>query len=211
MIECQFRPIDQWPSTPTKHPKASAFKAKWSQTLDQLERELHHLRAKDIIVEGYFEFYQIRNDGWPKSLAKPSKPGVVLSFEIAKKGRMVMPCDTFDHWESNLRAIALTLEHLRAVERYGVTSDRQEQYTGWLKLPAAAPEDEAKQLALGLAQIAGAGEGTAASILTNQALFEQVWKEAARRTHSDTGNGSTAEFQSVMEARDRLRKLKGWT
>jgi len=213
MINCRFRPIDQWPGTPTKSPKSGAFKAKWSATLDQLERELNHLRAKDIIIEGYFEFGQIRNDGWPKSLAKPSRPGVVLSFEIVKKGRMVMPCDTFDHWESNLRAIALTLEHLRAVERYGVTSDRQEQYTGWLKLPAASATDEAFECARVIAykarDVNGAPESAAKKAVENAGYFEVLWKDAARQTHPDTG-GNAENFKAVIAARDRIRALKGW-
>jgi hypothetical protein len=39
-------------------------------------------------------------------------------------------------WQANVRAIALALQALRAVDRYGV-STRGEQYTGWSALPAA--------------------------------------------------------------------------
>lgn len=208
MIQCQFRPISEWPTTPTRSPKPSQFKAKWSQTLDVLERELNHLRAKDIIIEAYFEFHHIRNDGWPKSLAKPSKPGVVLSFEVPKKGRMIMPCDRFDHWEANLRAIALTLEHLRAVERYGVTTDRQEQYTGWLKLPAANPAEQRTQYAKTLILYSGqlADE---AKVIADPVEFDRIWRTAARKVHPDAG-GNADFFRDVIAARDELKKLNGW-
>lgn len=208
MIECRFRPVAEWPVAPTKFPKPSAFKAKWSQTLDLLERELNHLSARDIIIEGYFEFHQIRNDGWPKSLAKPSRPGVVLSFDIPKKGRMTMPCDTFDYWESNLRAIALTLESLRTIQRYGVTTERQEQYTGWLKLPAASAEDESVKCAKVLIFYCGVPTDTA-KVINSREEFDRIWRAAARVTHPDRG-GEAGLFDKVITARDRLRALKGW-
>lgn len=45
------------------------------------------------------------------------------------------PCDSCDNWQHNVRSIALALQALRAVDRYGVTR-RAEQYRGWGKLPA---------------------------------------------------------------------------
>lgn len=214
MLNCRFRPLAQWPGEPTRFPQPSRFKAKWSQTLDLLELELNHLRAKNIIIEGYFEFGQIRNDGWPKSTARPSKPGVVLSFDLGKPGktgRMVMPCDRFNDWEANLRAIALTLEHLRAVERYGVTTERAEQYTGWLKLPAASGADEATACAKVL--IFHANVSTPIEqVLNDQVIFNTVWRAASLRTHPDTKveEKTVDDFRAVMSARDRLGILKGW-
>ena len=45
-------------------------------------------------------------------------------------------------------AIALTLQSLRAIARYGVTTEKGEQYTGWLQLPASPETDELTALAL---------------------------------------------------------------
>ncbi len=213
MLDCRFKPIDAWQgkATPAYNRKKSPFKAKWSQTLDLLERELNYLHAKDIIIDGYFRYTDLRNDGWPKSLAQPSQPGVVLSFDT-KRGRMNMPCDSYTDWEANLRAIALTLECLRTVERYGVTSDLQEQYTGWLKLPAVSAQDEALEHAKTLCRFADRADSLptlSAALLTDPALFEQVWKEAVKKTHPDTG-GNGLHFQQVMTSRDRIRAIRGW-
>lgn len=213
MLSCQFRPIDQWPGTPTRSAQSSRFKSAWSQTLKLLEFELNQLRAKNIVVEGYFTFGQIRNDGWPKSTARPSKPGVVLSFNPGRPGmtgRMVMPCDRFNDWEANLRAIALTLEHLRAVERYGVTTERAEQYTGWLKLPAASAISEAEQHAEILMRFSAITNTTKDAILSSADEFERIWKAASRQTHPDAG-GKADDFRQVIIARDRIRVLKGWS
>lgn len=216
MLNCKFRPLAEWPGSPTPSwkQKTGNFKASWSQTLDLLERELNHLRAKNIIIEGYFEFGQIRNDGWPKSSARPSKPGVVLSFDLGKTGkagRMVMPCDGFNNWESNLRAIALTLEHLRAVERYGVTTEKAEQYTGWLKLPAASQDDEAIACAKTLVFHANVSTPIE-QVVNDRDTYSTVWRVASLRTHPDTQiEGKTIDdFRAVMSARDRLGILKGW-
>jgi hypothetical protein len=46
-----------------------------------------------------------------------------------QKGRMVLATDEYEDWQSNARAIALTLEALRAVDRYGATQGRQ--YAGF--------------------------------------------------------------------------------
>ena len=71
----------------------------------------------------------------------PKGPAVIIAFE-SKHGPLKYATDVFDHWHANLRAIALGLEALRKVERYGITQ-RGEQYTGFrtwnsgIEMPAA--------------------------------------------------------------------------
>ena len=122
-----------------------------------------------------------------------------------------MPCDRYTDWEPNIRAIALTLEHLRAVERHGVTTEKQEQYTGWLRLPAASAVDEAAECAKILIQRSGYVRYTPAQILSSQSVFDLVWREAVKRTHPDTNQGRDGgDFSRVITARDRIKALKGW-
>jgi hypothetical protein len=108
MIDARFVPIEKWPGEPKKswQRKQGHFRAKYSDTLNLLEKELDHLRAKNITVEAYFNRGQIRNDGLPFSKASPSLPGVIVSF-TGKNGELSFPCDTYNKWEDNLRAIAL--------------------------------------------------------------------------------------------------------
>jgi hypothetical protein len=211
MIDARFKPIERWVGAPTPDWKrqSSRFKAGWSQTLDLLEKELSHLRAKDITIEGYFQAREIRNDGWPKSSARPTQPGIVLSFET-KRGRMVMPCDRFKDWEANLRAIALTLEHLRAVERYGVTTEEQEQYTGWLRLPAASKADEVTSCATVLARHALLAPTLVGVLASDFEQARSAYRTAARYTHPDTSAAPSADFLAVTAAWTRLKELKGW-
>jgi hypothetical protein len=99
--------------------------------------------------------------------------------------------------------------HLRAVERYGVTTEEQEQYTGWLK-PAVDTGDVATECALTLIRHASVGF-TTSQVLGDQKVFDSVWREAARRTHPDTNDGRDGnDFNSVISAREKIRVLKGW-
>src|SRR5215831_4271915 len=126
-------------------PDPRRYQRSWGRR--QYRRHLPKLcLAKEINTEGFFAPRDIRNDGWPKSSARPTQPGVILSF-TTKQGRIVMPCDSFKDWEANLRAIALSLERLRAADRYGVTTEEKEQYIGWLRLPATSQTDDLTELA----------------------------------------------------------------
>jgi hypothetical protein len=145
VIEAEFRPIESWPGerTPGYQRKSTGrFRASYQSTLDLLETELAHLGASRIVIETGHRPQDIRLDGWPRAnAADPGFPGVVVSFE-SKHGPLRYFTDVFDRdwsgdppgWQANLRAIALGLEALRKVERYGI-GKRGEQYTGWSALP----------------------------------------------------------------------------
>jgi hypothetical protein len=97
-------------------------------------------------------------------------------------------------WQANVRAIALALEALRAVDRYGVTK-RGEQYQGWTALPAARAQssrwftDEADALAW-MKRCAG-GEATDDP--------KAMYKLLGRRMHPDMPKGS-AELWERLDA-----------
>ncbi len=142
MIDARFRPIALWPhdSTPSYERRGRyTFKASWVDTLDLLRRELRHLDATDVVIGCGLREQDIRNDGWPRANARePVHPGVEISFLSPVSGqRLVYASDTCERWEHNVRSIALGLEALRAVDRYGITR-RGEQYAGFKALPAGA-------------------------------------------------------------------------
>ena len=139
MLNAVFRPVEAWPGqqTPSHKRKRSRFKASYVTTLDDLEREFAAIRAKDVVIQCYLDRDDIRNDGWPRSKARPKQPGVIVTF-LQGKDVISMPCDTFLDWEQNVRAIALTLHALRMVSQYGVTK-HNEQYTGFKRIEAPKP------------------------------------------------------------------------
>lgn len=190
----------------------SQFSASYGDTLVLLERELAHLGAKDIVIQAGFAAGQIRNDGWPYGKARPSHPAVIVSFRSTSKGQLSFPCLRYGRWEDNLRGIALSLQALRAVDRYGVTQ-RAEQYTGWAQLPpgsGATPADRAdadEHAAAELIRLSGTtDEATVATLLRDAAAVQVVYRIAARRCHPDTG-GRREDWDALQEAKARLDAL----
>lgn len=201
MIDVRFVPIDTWPREPRKSRRDSPFRGSWKNTLDTLERELAHLKAKDILVQAYLTRDDIRNDGWPRAGSKPRSPGVIVTFG-SPGGELSFPCDTYNEWQDNLRAIALALSALRAVERYGVTR-QQEQYKGWAKLPPAPKRMSGEDALTFFGLHSGAPVGA-----TN---LKASYRVAAAKLHPDnqeTGNGHL--FHLLTEAKEVLREKYGW-
>jgi len=155
MLNATFRPLDKWPGERCKTRRHSQFRANYNNTLDKLEEELGKLRAKDIIIRvDELSFDEIRNDGWPKSSFAPRHTaGVIVSCE-SPKGALSFPCDRYLDWQDNLRAIALSLEALRAVDRYGVTRGN-EQYRGWTQIAAPAGKMSKEEAARFVAELSG--------------------------------------------------------
>jgi len=128
---------------PAAQQKRSQFDSTWSSTLDLLGREIERLDGRDLVIEVDVREQDIRNDGMLRANAKAASPAVVVAFETSKHGPMLYRCDRYvrgwrssgSDWQENVRAIALTLEALRAVDRHGATETGQ-QYQGFKALPA---------------------------------------------------------------------------
>lgn len=185
-----LRSIRTWPTarTPERERRSSPFRAPLSDTLALLRRELRMVRATDVAMEialpGDPETNPTdwRNDGKPRAHARPDHPGVVVVFSSpVAEGQVRVATDRFVTWQDNLRAIAKTLEHQRAFERYG-TAMRGEQYAGFAQITAGGPDPE-----------------------RGRALIERLGglAQALRATHPDTRSGefTDADFADVQAAR----------
>jgi hypothetical protein len=153
--------------------------------MELLARELRFLDARQIVLQAAFRERDIRLDGLPRANATPEHPGLILAFE-SRFGPLQYSTDEYRVWDENLRAIALSLEALRKVDRYGV-SKRGEQYRGWRAITAGG-EDPAELIT---------SREQAEDFL---AEWDGDWKRAARETHPDTG-GDEARFRQVMRAK----------
>lgn len=195
----KFRPIDTWPGEYTKPGRrrpAHTFSAPYGDTVDKLHAELRHLNARDIVLQIACQEHEIRVDGTgPLASAKPDHPGVIVSFD-STHGPLRYMTDVFSHWHANLRAIALGLEALRKVERYGITK-RGEQYTGWKALPAPSGPSSHDQAVTAIAMAAGIEQH---AVLADPTA---AIRKAKARTHPDAG-GTTEHFQAVTAAAEVL-------
>jgi hypothetical protein len=196
-VNYRFRPTSTWPGemTPRPHRRSTPFGASYPDTLDLLERELDKLQARDVVIELALGEQDIRLDGLPRSQAQPEHPGVVVSFD-SKHGPLRYATDVFRHWHANLRAIALGLEALRKVERYGITK-RGEQYVGWkqLEAPSQTPE-AARELLIETVRAAG--------LHADGLGDDRLARLARRHAHPDAEGGSNERFLAVQSAAERL-------
>jgi hypothetical protein len=176
------RPIDSWPGPQSSGRRNSPFRAPWSQTAELLDRELRMLGASRTVLMIAVDEQDIRLDGLLRANARPTHPGVIIAFE-SRYGALKYASDVFTDWRDNVRAIALGLEALRKVDRYGITK-RGEQYTGWRALPPAGDGVMTHDDAVRVIDRHGGG-----SI-----------PRALRATHPDTG-GNASDFAEVQAAR----------
>jgi len=191
-----------WPTgqrTPPEQRQHSRFKAPYSRTLAQLQHELRMLDAVEpVVLEAGYQLHEIRLDGLPRKGARPSDPAVIVSFG-SRVGPPRYGCDTFWTHEDNLRAIALALEALRAVDRYGVTK-RGEQYQGWSALPPTAQPGMSPEEAEAFIHHAAATSDEPGEQIT----LREAYRRAARRLHPDVG-GDSEQWARL----DRARQAAG--
>lgn len=201
MLDLRFRPMPKWSEKTPLLLKEARFRTEYNRTLELLEYELGQLKAREIVIESGFTFAELRNDGWPRGGTTPIHPGVILYFH-SKDGPLRFPCGTYNDYRDNLHAIALTLENLRAIDRYGVTLGHQ-QYLGFAALPAAGirtVEDAAMFLA-------AQGRGRQADsefVMRDKDAMSQLYRLAAARLHPDNPASGNADLWRLLQESKRL-------
>lgn len=208
-----FRPLLTWPAShkPTpSHQRRSrwAFKATWQATVGLLKRELERVGAEGAVLQVAVqdERRDLTRDGWVRADARVTQPGVVLSFTHPSAGVVSYPCDTYEEWQHNVRAIALALEALRAVDRYGVTRNA-EQYRGWKALPATTGPTMTAEAAASVLANYCAGVSPA-DVLRSWQSAQQAFRTARAREHTDVG-GDVNRWHLVEQAAQVLRAHHG--
>lgn len=213
-MKATYRPLirETWlnPTPRARRRGRATFKAPWESTLQLLDHELRTLKASDCVIEADFAEKHIRLDGLPRTNApQPDFPGVRIAFTSPKVGDMIYQTDVCQFWQHNVRSIALGLEALRAVDRYGITA-HAEQYLGFKALPPGSPgakqagepmtEQQAHDLIMSEAALASPG--------TSPSSLEQAWKAARRNLHPDQfakpSDWTRARWDRLMQAGEVL-------
>jgi hypothetical protein len=212
----QYRPLDAWTDPVTAERRSSSlFRATWNDTLVLLADEISYLDGEDpVVIQVDVTEADLRNDGMLRSRAKVGDhPGVIISFQ-SRFGALRYASDAYEQrwsgampgWQANVRAIALALEALRAVDRYGVTK-RGEQYRGWTSLPAAKAGSSQwfttrQEAAQWMARCAGESGITVGPAAVADA---PLYKALAKRMHPDVDGGS----KDLWERLDAAATLLG--
>lgn len=199
MASWQIEPLGTWGREVTKNRRpAHTFSASWTNTLELLTSEIEKLGVRGAVaIRIDVQRADIRLDGMVRARARAEFPGVVVSFE-SRFGPLSYATDGYDSWQANVRAIALSLQALRAVDRYGV-SRSGEQYAGWRaiesgKVSVFASKDEAVQWLRELTKPWGALD------------VERMVRVAGGICHPDRHDGD----RTMWDRYDAAKQLLGW-
>jgi len=200
MLAITFKPLGRWPKNPTTNRRRSPFKYRWNEVLGALERELRHLGASSCEIHIDLNDGWIRRDGWPRADARPGSPKIIISFtakNLPGSPTQVYPCDTYSYWQDNVKAIAVSLEKLRAVDRYGVTT-AGEQYAGFKALPSSTgPTMTTEAAAIVLGNVS---HDPPSAIIVSVELAKAAARTAKHRSHPDRNDGDSSMWGNVQTA-----------
>jgi hypothetical protein len=185
-----------WPLTQprTKAPTSAwRWKVDFSTARGHLVNELRLLEARDVVISTNLP---LRRDGLPMVPDRePTDAGVAVYF--TRKGKpYVLACDAYDRIRWNIRAVGLTVEALRSIERAGATSMLEQAFSGFAALP---PKGNVKHWRDVL--------GFAHNVLLSAESVRTAYLELVRIHHPDVG-GDTDRMAEINRAfEDALAEL----
>jgi hypothetical protein len=209
-LRWQIEPMSSWPYPQSAARRSNPFRTHFEDILTLLLGELAHLKVRGAVaVRVVAASTDVRQDGMLRAHARVGHPGVALSFHCEVAGSLTYPCDRFvsrragePSWQVNLRAIALGLEALRKLDRYGIGA-RAEQYVGWRSIeagpgkPAFADAEEALRF---LCTLTGLPADTPVGVIV---------RRASRVAHPDGRAGDRVLWDRVDVARQLLEVSGG--
>ncbi|MEV5001982.1 hypothetical protein [Nocardioides sp. LML1-1-1.1] len=194
---------------PASARQATRFSAKWGDTESLLLTEVQYLQGRNLVIEVDVREQDLRLDGTIRANAREATtPAVVVAFD-SKHGPMLRRCDTFyapysgqgPDWQHNVRAIAMTLQALRAVDRYGAF-ETGEQYAGFKAIGGGTPmpagsskmgQDEALRVIRELTGFRLEGDPRAETT-------QKAWRHARAAVHPDRHDGDHTYWNLVEQA-----------
>ena len=218
-MEIKIIPITKWIGKKNSSPRTSQFRATYKDTMKILKFELE---KADIYGDAQLQIFirsaDMRLDGNLRANVKPYEQGVKLVFqrrgekffnekEQRWKQRLKTvsyPCDAFDNWQDNLRAIALSMEKLRSVERYGVFKygDIMDRLALQAADGKATSADEAARI---ISEFSGE---SATEIVAYKIRFDDAYRAALKRVHPD--NQETGSKENFLRVQDAKKVLDDW-
>lgn len=182
----------QWPIgyPRTQHRKQSRFASTLAQSRDELLRQIQLLGGTNVVISSNAV---LRRDGLP--LSKQSAvddSGVAVYFTHNRKS-VVMACDKWEEIGENIRAIGLTIEAIRGMDRWGVSQMIERTFDGFKALPAPKATQGIYPQNLDWHSVLNLK-----GVVTYAAVTE-AYKKRIKEAHPDHG-GSNDEFIAVQNA-----------
>ena len=186
MSELSAYPL-QWPAgypkTARPSDKFRFYPSSVYAEIKGLKEELGRMSARGVVVSTNIP---TKNDGNPYSTyTKPSDTGVAVYFTVDNKA-MALCCDKWNTVEANLKALSMSVDALRGLDRWGVSDIMDRAFMGFKALPEKAASFPWWEV-LGLTRTCTKSE------------IEKAYKKAAKMNHPDNG-GDPVKWNALQEA-----------
>jgi len=180
-----------WTRTHRDDRRASIYQVSFARARDELLRSVRLLGGDDIVISSDVA---LRRDGLPyANQGEPGDPGVAVYWTQRNQPR-VMACDCWRTVRDNLRAIGLTIDALRAIDRSGATQLLERAFTGFAALPENAGDNGAPDWREVFC--------VSREAVISRAQIEQLYRAQVRHAHPDLNGGSAERMVVLNRARD---------
>jgi hypothetical protein len=163
-----------WPRTEKREP--SRFKTTLAAALNFLKEEVGRLGGKNLVLSSNVSLGNER----------VADVGVVAYFELRGQ-HIAVPCDRWQNVQDNVKAIGLTIEAMRGMERWGAKHMITAMFSGFKALPEKSGRSPWEILEI-------RDDSTESEVLAQ-------YRKLATRAHPDAG-GSVDAFRELCEAKD---------
>lgn len=208
---------DGWKRTPAADRKPSRFFYGFADSMASLMEALARIGATNIVITSDLP---ARPDGRPYAVGrKDADPGIAVWFALQGHER-VISCDRWQTHAENMRAIALSIEAIRGLDRWGASDMVARAFAGFTALPAgpagpAAPVTNGKRdwrEVLGMQQVPGIYERpidarTRTLAAHNLVIARRIYREKIQATHPDHGGDPTSAVELNVAMGDAERAL----
>jgi len=181
-----------WPKTDASRRETARFNTTLPAALANLQKQIKLMGGKNLILSSNYTL----------GSANPKEPGVVAYFDWCAEPHkypqqflsMAIPCDRWLRIEHNVQAIALTVEAMRGMERWGAKHMIKAMFTGFKALPAAKSSDW--WVVLDVDRNAQVDH------------IKERYRSLVKQFHPDNG-GSTDDFRRVQTAYEQFEREAG--
>lgn len=169
----------QWPAgwPRSKNTEGSRFKTKLGPALSFLRREVELLGGKGLVLSSNVTL----------DVQNPKDKGVVAYFTRGETS-IAIPCDRWSKVEDNIKAIGLTIEAMRGMDRWGAKDMITAMFKGFIAIEERTTRSCWDTLGV-------SPEATEAQIM-------EAWRRLAQERHQDKPGGSHEAMIELNAAKD---------
>lgn len=204
---------DNQPRTPAPSRERARFKVTLAEAVEDLLVELD--RMGDVHSVVITSDVPTRQDGLPLSSGTCDDPGVAVYF-VHRGMERVFACDRWDRPAANIRAIGLTIQALRSVERWAASGMVTRVFEGFAALPAGemAPNPASTPQKRSWREVFGWDLARAydTCVIGRASTLQDVrirYRKAMRKCHPDAGGTNEAAAELNVALQEAERELAG--